>query len=116
MVASFKHALAGIWVAFREHPNFRVHTVIAVFVVIVSLLFQITRMEFIIIIFTINLVFITEMINTSVEEITNLITIKWAQQAKLAKDVAAGMTLITAISAVIVGLIIFIPYILNLLT
>ena len=55
--------------------------------------------------------FIAEMINTSIESMTDLITSEWRQKAKRAKDVSAGMMLITAFGAVIVAYMIFFPYI-----
>jgi diacylglycerol kinase len=58
------------------------------------------------------LVISAEMINTSIEEMTNLITSEHKREAKIAKDVAAGMVLVVSIGAVIVGLYIFTPYIL----
>ncbi|MBI4136549.1 diacylglycerol kinase family protein [Candidatus Roizmanbacteria bacterium] len=115
MLKSFIHAIEGIATAFREHANFRIHTVTALTVIAAGFILQVTRIEFLIILFTINLMFIVEMVNTSVEEITNLVTIKWAKQAKIAKDVAAGMALLTAVSSVVVGIVIFGPYLLELL-
>ncbi|MBI4066818.1 diacylglycerol kinase family protein, partial [Candidatus Gottesmanbacteria bacterium] len=50
-----------------------------------------------------------EMINTSIEAMTDLITSEWRQQAKIAKDVSAGMMLLTAIGAILVALFIFLP-------
>lgn len=114
MLSSFRHAIEGIATAFQEHPNFRIHTVTGVVVIMTGFALRVTPTEFLILIFTINLMFIVEMVNTSVEEITNLVTIKWAKQAKIAKDVAAGMALLTAISSIVVGIIIFGPYLIAL--
>ena len=61
------------------------------------------------------LVFSAEMVNTALEEMTDLITEEHKQEAKAAKDVAAGMVLVTAIGAIIVGIVIFVPYIIELL-
>ena len=63
---------------------------------------------------TILMVICSEMINTSLEEMVNLITNEHRKEAKIAKDVAAGMVLIASIGAIIVGLFIFTPYILRL--
>lgn len=72
--------------------------------------FQISRLEFLILLLTITLVLIAEMINTSLEAATDLLTPEYQSQAKIAKDVAAGMVLLTAVLSVIIGLVIFIPY------
>lgn len=110
MVGSFKHALDGIIIAFKEHVNFRIHIGIGLAVLFMAFIFGVSRIEIIILIFTINMVLIVEMINTAIEEITNLITIKWARQAKIAKDVVAGMAFLTALGSVIVGFAIFGPH------
>lgn len=64
----------------------------------------------IIIVFTIILGLTAEMINTSLESMTDLITKEWHQEAKIAKDVSAGMMLVVSFGAVIVALLIFLPY------
>lgn len=110
MLGSFKHAFHGIAWAFRNHPNFRIHIVISFCVLALALGIPVTRQDFAILIFAIILGLVIEMTNTAVEEVTNLITIKWAHQAKVAKDVGAGMMFLTAIGTAIIGLIIFIPY------
>lgn len=106
---SFKNAFSGLFWAFKMHPNFRVHLFFAITAVALAFYLDISRVEMTIIIFTIVLVFVAEMINTSIEAMTDLITKEWREEAKIAKDVSAGMTLVAAIGAVAVGLIIFIP-------
>lgn len=73
-----------------------------------------SQLEWLIILFTIVLVFIAEMVNTAIESMTDLITVRYSRHAKAAKDVAAGMVLVTAISALIVAAAIFLPYLINL--
>ena len=110
MLDSFKFAFAGIDWSIRNHPNFRVHLIISFFVLILGVVLKVTQAEFAILVFAIILGLVAEMTNTAIEEVTNLITIKWAHQAKIAKDVSAGMMLLTAMGAVLVGLEIFVPY------
>lgn len=73
--------------------------------------FSVTRTELLILVFTIILGLSAEMINTALESMTDLITREWRQEAKIAKDVSAGMMLITAFGALIVAAVIFLPYI-----
>ena len=107
---SFKNAFSGIFWAIRTQPNFRVHFILSVFVLCLALYFHITRLETLIIAFTIVLGLVAEMINTSLEAMTDLITKEWRQEAKIAKDVSAGMMLTVAIGATIIAFIIFWPY------
>lgn len=107
---SFKNAFAGLFWALRSQPNFRVHFFFAAVAIYLAKYFQISRVEFIIILFTIVLGLSAELINTSLESMTDLITKEWRQEAKIAKDVAAAMMLTVALGAVIVAAVVFIPY------
>jgi len=108
---SFHHAFEGIIYVFKTQPNMIVHLCATVAVVILGTLYHISRTEWLILLFTILWVIVSEMINTSIETMVDLITKEHRIEAKIAKDVAAGMVLIGAIGAIIVGLVIFLPYI-----
>jgi diacylglycerol kinase len=107
---SFKNAFAGIAWAIRTQPNFRVHITFSILAIFLAAYFRITHVEWTIIIFTIILGLTAELINTALESMTDLITTEWRQEAKVAKDVAAGMMLTVAAGAVIVACFVFLPY------
>lgn len=111
---SFGHAIDGLVLALEENQNLRIHFIVAIIIMIASLFLQISRFEMGILGIMILLVISTEMLNTSVEKIVDLITKEHRKEAKFAKDVAAGMVLINAVGSVIVGSVIFIPHILAL--
>jgi diacylglycerol kinase len=71
--------------------------------------------EWLILIFTINMVVVAEMLNTSIEAMVDLISLERRTDAKIAKDVAAGMVLVSASFSVIIALLIFLPKILTIL-
>jgi len=108
---SFQNAFAGILWAIRTQPNFRVHLVCSFIALSLGLYFHITTVEMTIIVFTILLGLAGEMINTAIESVTDLVTTEWREQAKIAKDVSAGMMLLIATGAVVVAVFIFSPYI-----
>lgn len=89
------------------------------FFALITLLFSfylhISQIELLIIIWTIFLVFVAEMINTSIESVTDLVTKEWHTDAKIAKDVSSGMVLLTVMGAAIIGFFIFIPKIILLI-
>lgn len=114
MKNSFRHAVSGINWAVSNHRNFKVHIGISVLVLLLAFILRVSRIEFSLLIFAIVFGLIVEMINTAIEELTDLITVKWAKQAKIAKDVAAGMMLLTAVGTALVGLIVFLPYFLKI--
>lgn len=108
---SFKNAFAGLFWALRTQPNFRVHIALSLVAVALGRYLQISPIEMTIIVFTIVLGFSGEMINTALEAVTDLVTTEWRKEAKIAKDVAAGMMLTIAIGALIVASLIFGQYI-----
>lgn len=112
---SFGFALSGIVHAFRNNRNLKIHLLLAILVIIASFLLNLTRVEKLIVLVMIVLVFSAEMVNTALEEMTDLITDEHRQEAKAAKDVAAGMVLIAALGAIIVGIVIFAPYVFRLI-
>lgn len=112
---SFKNAFAGLFWAIRTQPNFRVHLICAVAAIWLGNYLGITSTEMMIIFFTILLGLAGELINTAIEAVTDLVTKEVRQEAKIAKDVAAGMMLTIAMGAVGIAGYIFIPYISPLL-
>ncbi len=112
---SFGFALSGIAHSIRENRNVKIHIVIGTLVLLASLFLNVRSEEFVDLVVMIVLVIGAEMINTSIEEMTDLITSEHRQEAKIAKDVAAGMVLVVSVGAAIVGVYIFLPYILKLI-
>lgn len=108
---SFKHAMEGLLWSVRSQPNFRVHLGLSLLAIVGGVYFGISKTEWIIIVFTIVLGLTAELINTAVESMTDLITKEWRREAKIAKDVSAGMMLTVALGALIVAGVIFWPYI-----
>lgn len=107
---SFKNAFSGLFWAVKTQPNFRVHLVLSLLAIFLGAYFRITNLEFALIVFTIILGLTAELVNTSLEAMTDLITKEWRQEAKIAKDVSAGMMLVAAAGAVGVALFVFWPY------
>lgn len=107
---SFKHALTGIVVAYSENQNLFIHSLIAIAVICAAILLGFSQTDFILVLVMIVLVLSVEMINTSIEEVVNLLVKEHSVEAKIAKDVSAGMVLLISLAALIVGLVIFSSY------
>lgn len=107
--SSFGFALDGLSHAFKRDQNLRIHLFFAIIVLIAAFLFHVAEIEFIVLILTICLVFISELINTTVEKIVDFMVYEHVPEAKFIKDVSAGMVFVSALGAVIIGLIIFLP-------
>lgn len=104
---SFKYAVTGIIYGLKTQRNIIIQLSIAVIAIIFGVFFKISRIEWAIMIFTISFVIFAEMINTAIESTVDLVTEEYSEKAKIAKDVAAGAVLISAINAICMGLIIF---------
>lgn len=115
ILQSFGYAFEGIFHALKYNQNLRLHFAVGTIVIIASLIFRVNPFEMGILGIMILLVISAEMVNSSIEEMVNLISQGHSKEAKIAKDVAAGMVLLTAISSVIVGFLIFFPYLIRAL-
>jgi diacylglycerol kinase len=109
-IISFKHAWDGIWYAVTTQPNFQVHLIAAVVVIFSAWHFQVAKTEWIMLLFAIALVLVAEMLNTAIESVTDILILEFNTHAKAAKDVAAGMVLVSVLLSVVIGLSIFLPY------
>ena len=104
---SFNYAIEGIAYALRTQRNMRIHVGAAVIVLVASLFFGISRLEFIAVCLAITFVLVTELVNTALEAAVDVSTQGWDPVAKIAKDVAAGAVFVAAINALAVGYIVF---------
>lgn len=111
---SFKYAFRGIRVIVATQHNAWIHLFVGAFVVGLGIIFEISSIEWCMLIFAISGVLITEAINTSIEFDVDLSSPEYHPYAKDSKDVAAGAVLIAGIAALLVGIIIFGPKIINL--
>ena len=112
---SFKYAFNGIRTAYREEQNLRVHTFAAILVVIFSYFLKLSVEEFSICLILIGLVLMAEFFNTAIENMVDMITLDKNPYAKKAKDVSAAAVLIFVMFSSVIGIIIFLPKIINLI-
>lgn len=106
---SFTFALEGIIYAFKYEQNIIVHSIICIATIILGIILKLNYYEWLICLILFGLVIATELINTSIEATIDLITDKKHPLAKIAKDTASAAVFTFAITAVIAGLMIFIP-------
>lgn len=108
-VLSFKYAINGLYYAFKTQTNMQIHIVAMICVIIAGFYFQVSTVEWLFLTLAITLVLISEMVNTAIEETVNFIAPTYNTKAGIIKDVAAAFVLLSAIFAIIIGAIIFIP-------
>lgn len=111
---SFSDAFRGLKVIFKNETNFRIELVVAVITILFGFLFKISHTDWIAISIVMSLVFISESINSSIEALSDSISKDFKINIKYAKDVSGGAVLISSIASLITGLVIFIPYVIEL--
>ncbi|MCX6784608.1 MAG: diacylglycerol kinase family protein [Candidatus Komeilibacteria bacterium] len=109
---SLAHALRGLGAAWQTQNNFRWHSLALIIVIILGWLAALSVLEWILIIIVSGLVLITELINTMMERLVDLAKPRVHVYAQLIKDVMAGVTLLAALIAFIVGILIFLSHLL----
>jgi diacylglycerol kinase len=112
-IQSFQYAFAGIWYTLRTQRNAQIHVGITAAVVVLGLFLQVSLTEWATLALTTGFVIATEMLNTAVEAAMDHATPDFHPEVKVVKDVAAGAVLVSAITAVVVGLFILGPRLLD---
>jgi diacylglycerol kinase (ATP) len=110
---SFAYAFAGIGYCLRTQRNFRIHLLATGAVLVVGALLGLAAVEWAILALTVTMVLAAEMVNTVIEATVDLASPGYHPLAKVAKDVAAGAVLVTALGAVVIGVCIFVPHLLR---
>lgn len=108
-VQSFQYAFAGIWHTLRTQRNAQIHLTVGLAICGVGILLRLSLTEWAIIILTIGFVVAMEMFNTAAESIMDYLTVDFHPQVKIIKDVAAGAVLMSALTSVMVGVLILGP-------
>ena len=106
---AFKNAFNGLKYVFITQRNAKIHLQISLLVFLCGVFFRISSIQWIAIVIVVGLVWAAECMNTGVEKLTDLASPEYHILARVAKDCAAAAVLMASITAVVVGLIIFIP-------
>ena len=112
---SFGFAINGLKLLLKNEHNARVHLVASIGVIIGCFVFTLSTIEICLVLFSIGLVFITELLNTAIENISNFVEPEWNKKIGEIKDYSAAAVLIAALVSCLIGLVIFIPKFLALL-
>lgn len=107
LINSFKCAFKGITFVVQHERNMRIHIVVVLYVAFFSAFYDLSKTDIVLLVITCALVLIFEILNTSIEVIVDKVSPKYSPLARVAKDAAAGAVLLSAIMAVIVGVVLF---------
>ena len=114
MIQSFKDAMRGVSFVFRNEQNFRLQILVGLLVVLSGWYFGLTKTEWIVIIFLIISVITLEFLNSAVEKFADILKPRLDLHVQVVKDIRAGVVFLASCGAVINGVLIFYPYIIDL--
>lgn len=106
---SFGHALSGVGRTWQRERNFRIHALVAVAVAAMAIGLRISRAECAVLVFAMGLVFTSELLNTAIEALVDLVSPEYHEAARTSKDAAAGAVLLSALTAATIGLLVLGP-------
>ena len=112
---SFRFALNGLLLLLKNEHNSRIHILAAIIAIVMGIIMKIDHYEWSLLIIVIGAVFLTELLNSSIESLADLIDPEFNELIMRAKDYSAAAVLISAIVAIVVGGLIFIPKFLDLI-
>lgn len=111
-IRSFGPAFKGLKSGFLSENNFRVHLLAATGAIVLGLILQVQRGDWLWLLTAICMVFTIEYVNTAIEKLTDLVSPQYNDLAGKVKDISAAAVLLISIMAAIIGLMVFLPYIL----
>ena len=109
-IAGFVYAFNGLWYALHTQRNAKVHAFIAILAIAMGIVLHISAVEFAMVFVAITGVFIAELFNTVFELCVDLASPEYNPLAKVAKDMAAGAVLLSAVLSIVIGLFVFGPH------
>ncbi|MGD0523463.1 MAG: diacylglycerol kinase family protein [Candidatus Microgenomates bacterium] len=116
VIHSFPYAMSGIKDTLKKEPNFKIQLILGVLAIFLGIILSISTTEWLILMMSIFLVLVLELINTTLENLVDIVSPQIQEKARVAKDVAAGGVLMCSILSVIIGLIIFLPKVILLIS
>jgi diacylglycerol kinase len=112
---SFRFALNGLLTLLKNEHNSRIHLVVAIAAITLGIIVKLNYYEWSLLIIVTGIVFLTELLNSSIESLADLIDPEWNELIMRAKDYSAAAVLISAIVAIAVGSLIIVPRLLDLI-
>jgi len=110
LVLSFTYAIRGFKKTWKEEQNLQIQSIIALLVMLLGFLYGINRMEWIIILMLVALVMLMELANSAIERIADVFKPRISSYVKEIKDISAAAVMLSSVVSVVVGFIVFWPY------
>ena len=114
LIKSFKYAFKGLYKTFTEEQNLKLQSIAACLVMVLAFYFNITRIEWMFLVFVIGIVILMEIANSAIERVTDILKPRIHDYVKEIKDIAAAGVMVASFIALVIGIIIFWPYLVKL--
>jgi len=111
LVKSFRYAARGFWYVFKHEQSVRLHLLASLCVIILMIYFQVALWQAIILFLVMTMVLVLELINTIFERMTDILRPRIHYYVEVIKDIMAAAVLVSSVGAVIIGILIFAPYV-----
>ena len=112
---SFKYSIEGLKYAYKYEQSMLIHVIATICVLLANIFFQVSGIEWLITLLAIGMVLSAELIHSAIEAVVDLVTLEEHPLAKIAKDCSSAATFVLACMAAIIGLVVYIPYIMGVL-
>lgn len=114
-VRSFSFSISGLKYAYKYEQSMFVHVIATICVITANVIFKVQPIEWLITVLAIGMVLAAELINTAIEAIVDMVTLEFHPLAKIAKDCGSAATFVLAMMAAVIGIVVYLPHILEIL-
>jgi len=112
---SWSYSMDGLKYAYRYEQSMLIHVIVTIAVVSVNIIFKVSPMHWLITMMAIGMVLAAELINTAIEAVVDMVTLEIHPLAKIAKDCGSAATFVLSMMAAVIGLVVYIPYIIDII-
>lgn len=112
---SFRYSFEGLEYAYKNEQSMTIHMFVSIAIIVMGLFFKITSIEWLIVFVIIGVVMGTELLNTAIEAVVDLVSPEKHPLAKIAKDTASAAVFVYSMIALVAGLIVFLPRIIDMI-
>lgn len=112
---SFKYSIEGLKYAYKYEQSMLIHVIATICVLLANIFFQVSGIEWLITLLAIGMVLSAELINSAIEAVVDLVTLEEHPLAKIAKDCSSAATFVLACMAALIGIVVYVPYIMGVL-
>jgi|ETNmetMinimDraft_20_1059909.scaffolds.fasta_scaffold161717_2 diacylglycerol kinase len=112
---SIASALSGLKRVWKEERNFKIESTIGALVVLIAIVLRLSRIDMIVVLLVVSMVLMLEMLNTLLERFVDIAKPRLHNYVEIIKDTMAAVVLTASIASVIIGILIFYPYITEIL-